>query len=353
LNGLNVTGVGVVNGTTLTGSQALRRFTTTNQFIANGEVGALANFLNTSSALTGVNGGLLRNGNLPENFIVVNPQFGSVTLEGNNSSSTYHSFQTHVSKRMSHGVTGQASYTFSKTLGDNGTRDERNRQLSKGLLPVDRAHVIVTNGTWDLPFGPNRMFLANTPSAIRRVVEGWQLSSIASWTSGAPLSFTSTRATAYFRTSNTADLVGSLSRGVGDVRVGNGFVQYFSSLSAQGAAVPTFGGDPTLPGRFTNQIIVDSSGNTVLQNPQPGTAGNTAINLPGVRGPGTLGFSMALSKLIRISERKSFTVRADAVNFLNKAQWATPVTDINSTSFGRITNAGGSRTVTINARVDF
>src|SRR5207247_9115812 len=37
-NGLTVTGVGVVNGTTLTGSQALRRFTTTNQWVANGDV---------------------------------------------------------------------------------------------------------------------------------------------------------------------------------------------------------------------------------------------------------------------------------------------------------------------------
>jgi len=73
LNGLNVTGVGVVNGTTLTGSQALRRFSTTNQWLANGEVAALANWLNTTSALTGENGGLLRNGKLPENFIVVSP----------------------------------------------------------------------------------------------------------------------------------------------------------------------------------------------------------------------------------------------------------------------------------------
>src|SRR5205085_3343831 len=68
LNGLNVTGVGVVNGTSITGSQALRALSTTNQFIANGDVGALANFINTTSSFTGVNGGLLRNGGFPENF---------------------------------------------------------------------------------------------------------------------------------------------------------------------------------------------------------------------------------------------------------------------------------------------
>jgi len=70
LNGLNVTGVGVVNGTSLTGSQALRKFSSTNQWIANGDVVSLASWLNNTSALTGQNGGLLRNGKLPENLLL-------------------------------------------------------------------------------------------------------------------------------------------------------------------------------------------------------------------------------------------------------------------------------------------
>ena len=65
------------------GSEALRQFATTNQWIANGEVANLANFLNSSSTGTNENGGLLRRNGFPENFIVVNPQFGSVQLNGN------------------------------------------------------------------------------------------------------------------------------------------------------------------------------------------------------------------------------------------------------------------------------
>jgi hypothetical protein len=92
--------------------------------------------------------------------------------------------------------------------------------------------------------------------------------------------------------------------------------------------------------------VVDNSGNTILQNPQPGATGSTALNLPSVRGPGNLNyFNMALTKQIRIAENKTFTLRADAVNFLNRPIWANPVTDITSTSFGRITSAGGSRTI--------
>src|SRR5882672_2009419 len=122
LNGLTVNpgtnpalGQGVVNGPSLTGSKALRSFATTNTFIANGDVGALANFINTTNQFTTLgNGGLLRNGGFPENFIVVNPQFGSVSLEGNNSSSTYHSFQAVLTRRLTKGLYSQLSYTFSK-----------------------------------------------------------------------------------------------------------------------------------------------------------------------------------------------------------------------------------------------
>lgn len=352
--GLNVPGAGVVNGTTLTGSQALRRYTNTNQFIANGEVAAFANFLNTTAAITGENGGLLRRVGLPENFIVVNPQFGSVALHGNPDNSTYHALQTQLTKRLSQGVSGQVSYTWSKSLGSTGVRDPRNLSLSKGLNSFHRTHNVKSHGTWTLPFGPNRALLANAPSWVHRLVEGWDVSGVLSWTSGAPLTFISGRQTLTNRGSNTADLVGTLPQDLGKVQVANGgIVTYLSQLSTAAAPVPDFGGDTTVRGRFTNQVVVDNSGKIVLQNSAAGTTGNTAIRWPGLEGPGDLGLDMALSKRIRIGENKTFTLRADAINVLNTPRWGNPNTDINSTSFGRITTAGGTRTVTINARVDF
>jgi hypothetical protein len=359
LMGRNVPGAGVVNGTTLTGSEALRRYTTTNQWFANGEVANFANFLNTTSALTGQNGGLLRNGNLPENFIVVNPQFGNVELHGNTDNSIYHSLQTELRKRLSHGFSGQFSYTWSKNLGNSAgenlnTRDPRNRQLQKGLVSFHRAHNLRSHGAWELPFGPNRALLGNAPAWAHRIVEGWEISGIFSWIPGAPLSFTTTRRTLSSRANaNTADLAGVLPEDLGKVQTRNGFVEYFENLRTQRAPVQNFGGDTNLPGRFSNQVVVDNAGNIILQNPQPGTTGNTALNLPGLDGPASLGFDMALSKRVRIAEGKSFTIRADAINVLNKPQWGDPNTDINSASFGRITSATGTRTIQINARVDF
>jgi len=109
-----------------------------------------------------------------------------------------------------------------------------------------------------------------------------------------------------------------------------------------------------LPGRFSNQVVSDRAGNIVLQNPVPGKTGNTAVGFPSLRGPAMLNLDMALSKRIRIGENnRTFTMRLDAVGFLNRPIWADPTTDINSTTFGRITTASGSRVVTLNARVDF
>src|SRR5215471_17733567 len=57
LNGIQIGTITV--GTNGSGSEALRQFATTNQWIANGEVANLANFLNSSSTGTGEAGGLL------------------------------------------------------------------------------------------------------------------------------------------------------------------------------------------------------------------------------------------------------------------------------------------------------
>ena len=81
--------------------------------------------------------------------------------------------------------------------------------------------------------------------------------------------------------------------------------------------------------------------------------GNLAQNLGNITGPASLGFNMSLSKKVVVRESMNFTVRADAVNFLNTPVWANPNTNINSNDFGRITSASGNRTITLSARFDF
>jgi len=357
LMGLNIPGVGTVNGTTLTGSQALRQLTTTNAFIANGSVAALANFLNNTSTATGVNGGILRNGNLPEQFFVRNPQFGSVQMVGTNGNSTYNSFQAHIAQRLWHGLTGQFAYTFSKTLGDNGAyRDQNNFSLSKSLLPIDRTHVFQGNFVYE-PFGGKSQLFGQPWT--KYLVQGWQLSSGFSWVSGIPLSFNAGTSVASglntlcFYCSNTADLAGAIPSNVGQIQKGNGFVTYLPGLTPKPAPLPNFGGNTNLAGVFSNQIVVDASGNTVFQDPAPGSTGNTPLNSAWARGPGQMSLNAAAAKLFMIREGWSITLRADIINILNKPQWGLPNTYINSATFGRITTATGNRSITFNARLDF
>jgi hypothetical protein len=360
LNGVNIAGVGTVGQNGLTGSSALRRYTSTNAFIANGQVGALANFLNTSSALGGLPGQILRNAKLPENFFVVNPQFGSMAFQSNNGNSTYHAAQMHLAQRLSHGLTGQFSYTFSKTLGDNTIRDQNNLSLSKGLLSIDRTHVIQEAVSYLVPFGKGGTYFSNAPTWVDELISGWQISSGGSWTSGIPLTFYGVNtlnnyANVAAGSTGTADLVGTLPSGYQSVFKGANVVNYFPTLTTK-AATANFGTGSdatTLAGRLTNQVVVDQNGNIILANSQAGTTGNLAVNAPILRGPGQLSFNAAASKIFKIKERTSITVRADVINLLNKPQWGNPDTNINSATFGRINTATGNRTITLNARIDF
>jgi hypothetical protein len=353
--------IGTVGQGGLTAGVALRKSTTWQGNIANGQVGAMANQINTdSTSTTRGPGGLLLNGGLNQNFFVVNPQWSGVTLRDNSDNSTYNAFQSHVTKRFSQGVTGQVSYTFSKNLGDSGVRDQRNLSLSKGLLGVDRTHIITSNATYDLPFGKDRMFFSGAPGWADRVINGWQLSSIATWTSGAPIAWTGNGGL-YNTAGNTPNLVSTMPKG--QIFKGPGYVSYWNNLKTCGALasptctvtspLPNFGGDANLPGKFTNQVLEDANNNIIMQNAQPGQLGSMPTFLPNIKGPGYLNFNMAATKSVKISEGKTFTLRADAVNVLNKPQWGAPTASFNGTSFGRITSALGNRTVTLDARIDF
>jgi hypothetical protein len=101
----------------------------------------------------------------------------------------------------------------------------------------------------------------------------------------------------------------------------------------------------------TNFAIQDANGYIVLQNPTAGTVGNVGRNT--ITGPNVLGFDMNAIKRIRVTESKELEFRVDVVNVLNHPNFGNPVVNINSTSFGQITTATGSRRFTFNARVNF
>ncbi len=362
LMGLNVPGRGRVNGTTLTGSQVLRDINTTTQgYFASGSVGTLASYLSNNNYLTGANGGLLRNGGLPENFVSANPQFASARIFGNLSNSTYHSLQIEYLHRA-RDLSVQWNYTFAKGIGDedgdgqeqiDSFRTQRNRRLDKRLLNLSVHHVMRSNVIYDLPFGPGRRW-ASGNGWWKHLVGGWQVGSIFNVFSGDPLGvFAGGALTFNNYDDNTPISYGNVARHLGKpTRTGQGVI-YFPNL------VQTF--DPIndtisvagVRNRATLRAIRVGSedGPLLFSNPAPGMLGT--MNQRFLYGPMTFRFDANVIKTIRITERISTQFNAIFENATNSPQWGNPNLDINSLNFGRITSAGGTRIIVIGGRVNF
>jgi len=389
-----------VSGVLQTGSAALRRNATFTANLANGNFSAVAaslngngsnlpangstgGFTNTPVGLAGVGGRLLRNGCdrlaqgttttvntvagvLPircfaENYITINPQLTTPTYIQNSGSSNYHSLQTQFTLRPMQGISYQATYTFSKNLAVPGTTftDPLNQRADYTYAGANRTHDIRSNGTFELPIGPNKLMMGNSSGWLARIVERWQASVILNATSGTRASIT---AGTMFYANGAADIVGPFSETKGEVVWGdsadaNGQLQgsYFGTTKYIKVSDPqcqtTNVTDKNGFNLFTNNSCTldalalqnpdGSAGQIVLQHPlsgHRGTLGRNTIVLPG-----TWQFDANLSKSFRISESKSLQFRMDATNVLNHPNMGTPNLDITtSTNFGQITTKGNN-----------
>jgi len=337
----------------------MRQSTTLQAYLLNNNVGGFANFLASNTFVTGIRGGLLKNGGLPPNFVVANPQLGNADLVSNFGNSTYNSLQVEVNKRFQGGFQVQASYVRSKTLGtyDGNTQNEvsnfltlHNEHLSKQLLSYDIPNLWRTSGVWDMPFGPGKRLLRSSHGVVSRLVEKWQTAVIFNKQSGTPTTFGNSAGDTFNGSSATDMQFGPLPSGSVQ-KVGNNVV-YFSGLTQ----VP----DPSLrnlPANLQNlstlYAIRGANGQTLLANPVPGLLGS--LSQSAWRGLGSFTLNMQLSKAVTISSEHNITlrVRADAISLLNRPIWGAPNLNIDSTSFGQITSATGNRSVVLGARLEF
>ena len=397
--GINLGGTGatVVNGTTFTGAQAIRANTTLNNNLAIGNYVAVAQSLatlnynrtlpgNTGLPVipTGDVGAVLRFNGFPENFIVANPQApvqGTITcvicaeLKTNSGSSNYHSLQTQVTLRPTHGISWQGTYTWSKSLGlaygGSGYTDPTDRRGDYTYGGGHRAHDVRMNGTFQLPIGPNKLILGNSSGWLARLVEGWQTSAIIQFTSGGRDDI---EAQSMMYARGVPDLnqdalayFGEFPRTFGSVHWDNNQTagNYFSddaindpafvvvpdpqcdgvhtllqtgcrnSLNALARRLPA--GTTGVQGQIT--LADGSPGLIVLQNPRPGTRGNLGQNI--MENPGLWFFDGSASKSFRLTETKSLQLRVDATNVFNHPTPNNPTLDINSDNpFGNITSKG-------------
>ena len=331
---------------TQTASAFLRNSTNWRGFLANGDVAGFASRLATSNEFTGQGGGLVRNGGFPENFIVNNPQFNNVTYNTNPGSSTYHSLQVQTTFRPTNGLSFQATYVWSKGLATatTGFLNPVDRSLDRQLQASHRTHDFRTNGTFELPIGPNKLLLSNSTGWLARIVERWQLSWIANLNSGGPLNITGTDT---YVNGGRLNIVGPFPKDLGNAKMTNTLPTYFSENGFLFQRDPGCLSVTTLQNlrdQCNNNALTDAQGNILLQHAAPGTLGTLGDRW--IEGPGSFRFDLGASKTVKIDETKSLQIRIDARNVLNHPILGNPSLGINTANtFGQISgnNVTGAR----------
>jgi hypothetical protein len=406
LHGTTGTGYGPVgtsvNGVLQRGSAHLRRNATFTNNIALGNFDAVAASLNTLNTVQsgllsqapGVSGRVLRNGcdrlaanmtNIPtrcfpENYIVANPQLGTATYTSNLGSSNYHGLQTQFNLRPVQGISFQTTYSWTKTLGlvPQGYTDPLDRDADYTYQYLHVQHDLHSNGTFELPIGPNKLLFGNTSGWVARMIERWQMSVIYNVFSGNPRTLIgahmryATGLQTLDQGQNRLNIVSpnfdNEMRGHAEwngpnndtgTYYGDRFVLTPDPQCAITNVTDSMGFNLFANGSCTlNAIAVrnpdGTAGEIMLQNPLPGGRGNMPLSL---ESPGKWRLDANLGKTFRISESKSLTVRFDATNLMNHPDLSDfqPQTgqsvNTNGVIFGRIPDKGGSLTGGLTRRI--
>jgi hypothetical protein len=379
--GINIAGAGygavgtVFNGVPQTGAQHLRAATASQlrNNLANGNYVALASTLsalNYSKAAglnpglpdipVGVNGAVLRLNGFPENFIHTNPQFSTATLQTNSGNTNYHSLQWQATLRPTADINLQASYTWSKLLGLNSSSPNNtpapyttpfDRKADYSLQAGDRRHDFRTNGSFGLPFGPQKALLGNSSGVLARIVEDWQTSWILNLGSGSPVNIVAQN---MLYANGVPDIVGAFDPKTGRVEWKDGAVSgnYFGNAYTKVRDPQCSRIAASLQNVCTLNAVADSSGNVVLQNPRPGTRGN--LGLRAIELPGLWSLDTAMTKGFRIGESRRLRIRLDALNIFNHPYPSNPTLDINGdVPFGDISTKTGNRLFMGQVRLEF
>jgi len=278
------------------------------------------------------------------NFFVANPNAAFANALMNDASSNYHALEIEIRKRFSQGLQFQADYTFSKALGNavnaqgNNQSDLvsyitlRNTNLDYLRSTQDQTMRFVANVLYELPFGKGKMFLDNTNGVVNRLVGGWSLGSIVTWTTGVPWYVASGRTTFNNGTAN-----------VGAQLVGISFEEFKKHVGIFKTPGGVFFIDPALLDITTNaagKVTKSTLKAGLITAPAPGQLGNFPVN--SLNGPQYFDADLSIIKRVPFTERVRLELKATAINFLNHTNFIYGTQNFDSTTFGLITTQRAS-----------
>lgn len=113
--------------------------------------------------------------------------WGTISYQSQDVGTTYQSLQTKIEHRAGHGFTGLISYTWSKFMQFNQSPAlGGNHGYERTYSPFDTPQNLAMSGTYQLPVGRGRRFLANSNGFVDSVLGGWQVQTIIVLRSGTP-----------------------------------------------------------------------------------------------------------------------------------------------------------------------
>jgi hypothetical protein len=217
--------------------------------------------------------------------------------------SFYNALQVSFSKRMSHGVQVEGSYTWGKAMEDGQShQDSYDVRASRSLATYDIAHRFVASYLWELPFGRGRRFGGDWSGLLNAALGGWQVNGITTVQSGTPLGITASNTAGIFNVVTRPNWTGRSARLSGPVE--DRLNRYFD----------------------TSQF----------SQPAPFTFGNMTPTSPELRSPGVNNTDLSLFKTFTPRANMHVQLRVEALNVFNRVQFGAPELSVSSASFGVI-----------------
>ncbi len=234
----------------------------------------------------------------------VNPNFPFITLTTNSATSDYHALQVKFQRRLSRGLQGLASYTFSHSIDIASTDAANNRStpgtiaspnIDRGNSDFDIRHSFTAGVTYDLPSpGANK--------TARAIFAGWSLDTFILARSAPPV-----------------DVIGATSN-IGGVTLASR-----PNLNP-GVPLELFGT------QYPGGKIFNRAAFTAAPAGQQGNFGRNVL-----RGFGAWQADIGLQRQFHPAEKFELRFRAEFFNIFNHPNFGSPINLLTSPLFGRST----------------
>jgi Carboxypeptidase regulatory-like domain/TonB-dependent Receptor Plug Domain/TonB dependent receptor len=239
-------------------------------------------------------------------------------------SSIYNGLQTKIEQQLSSGLSYLFTYTFSKTLSDagdllNGGSTSGLRapwvpglgpRFDWGLATFDIRNVFHISGSYELPVGKNKRYLANTGKLGDNILGGWSVNWIATLQGGQPIGLSCPTGTTSGTNCNDV-LVPGQSQKLGLHTDSNGVLNWFGN--------PKAFNQPCQLGADGNPVPDSPAGCALLLGSSVLGAGPSTTH-----GPGFHRLDFSAFKGFQISDRFSMQFRAEFFNILNHPNFNAP-----------------------------